>query len=288
MAVEWSATRLNADVLDLELKFGRLRDDAWIFLASDAHVDSAHCDRATLTEHHRKAMERDAPIFHFGDTFDAMQGKWDKRANQNELRPEHRGNNYLDRLVDTTAEYFAPYAKNIVLFSEGNHEASIGMRHQTVLHERLAQALRLHGGKPFTGPIQGWVRLSLRYGTQRKSLWVCYHHGYGGGGEVTRGMIDNSRTRSQYVADVYYSGHIHRRNFDENVALEPNHNGDIVRRQQLFLRGSSYKFDEQSAWGKSKGMAARPVGGWFLRVTAVPGNRKAGSVADYMIACEAA
>lgn len=79
-------------------------------------------------------------------------------------------------------------------------------------------------------------------------------------------MIDNNRTRSQYMADIFYSGHIHRRNKDENVIVSMDtRNGSLRRRQQLFLRGGAYKDDLRSRWQVQRGQAARPMGGWWLR-----------------------
>jgi hypothetical protein len=100
----------------------------------------------------------------------------------------------------------------------------------------------------------------------RESKTLHYHHGYGGGGEVTRGMIDNSRTRGQYSADIYISGHIHRRNSDENVMISVNNYGRVVQKEQVFLRAGTYKREEigGSGYHIEKGRSARPVGGWWL------------------------
>jgi hypothetical protein len=190
-----------------------------------------------------------------------MQGKWDKRADQNQLRGEHRGNNYLDKLVDTAEKWYTPYAKNIALITDGNHEGSIMQRHQTDILERLSDRLKvLHG--PFWGfVIFNFKKLKDRGATSKV---LHFHHGYGGGGEVTRGMIDNSRTRGQYRADIYVSGHIHRRNSDENIITEVVPQKRTIRqKRELFLRASTYK-NETGGWHAETGKAGRPLGGWWL------------------------
>jgi hypothetical protein len=48
-------------------------------------------------------------------------------------------------------------------------------------------------------------------------MTLHWHHGYGGW-KITAGLIDNSRTRGMYLADIL-SGHVHRRNSDENVVM---------------------------------------------------------------------
>lgn len=239
-----------------------------VLCMSDEHWDNAHCDLGLLKKHHEEAKAIGAPILKFGDTLCLMQGKWDKRADQNALREEHRGNHYLDKVIETASEWYAPYAENIVLISPGNHEQSISQRHQTDMTERLCERLRANGSHTRKGTYAGFILFDFRrgnIGACTKSLF--YHHGYGGGGEITRGLIDNSRTRGQYNADIFYSGHIHRRNMDENVIIGVNkQNGQLAITNQIFLRGSTYKREEAglSGWHVTKGRSARPVGGWWL------------------------
>ena len=262
----WEMEEISRQVHRLSFRDCRSGSQFWVLLMSDEHQDNAECDRALLLRHHQEAQEKQAPIFKFGDTFCAMQGKWDKRSDQNQLRPEHRGNNYLDRLVNTAAELYAPYADNIALVTPGNHETSICGRHQTNLCERLIVKLREKSSVPHLGGYWGFVKFKFEFKSTHETLNLFYHHGYGGGGEVTRGLIDNNRTRGQYNADIYYSGHIHRRNSDENIMTEVNGQGKIIQRPQLFLRGGTYK-NETSGWHAEGGRAGRPLGGYWLKFT---------------------
>lgn len=245
-------------------------------LISDLHWDNAHCDRETLKRDLQAAKDCGAPIFLFGDTFCAMQGKWDRRKDERQLRPEHRGGNYFDKLVDTAAEWFAPYAANIALITKGNHETSIIQHHETDLVQRLHQALRgVKGYRGHAGAYAGFIALGASDDHRcRRTRSLYWHHGYGGGGEVTRGLIDNSRTRGQVFADIYVSGHVHRRNMDENVVqFLDTRTGQIQHRRQLFLRCSTYKHEDGSkegdisGWHVEKGRASRPIGGWWLDLT---------------------
>ena len=266
----WSINEVSRQVHEITYHGCTAKDEFWALLMSDEHWDSADCARTLLTNHHREALERGAPILKFGDTFDVMQGKWDKRADQNALRPEHRGNNYFDRILTTAEEYYSPFSQNIALITPGNHEQSVLDRHQTNLTEKLVHSLRGHSKTVHLGGYWGFVRFKFLHGNTWATKTLCYHHGYGGGGEVTRGFIDNNRTRSQYNADLFYSGHVHRRNVDENIITELS-GKTIVRRQQLFLRGSTYK-DETEGWHASKGRSARPLGGWWLKMRLISAN----------------
>lgn len=134
---------------------------SYVLLTSDHHVDNKHCDHALLRSHLQAAVDLDAPIFMFGDVFCAMQGRWDKRADQEELLPELRGNNYLDRLVDFATEFYRPYASHIAIVSNGNHEDSIERKHQVDLTERLASNLKSIGGVTIRGQYMGFVALAF-------------------------------------------------------------------------------------------------------------------------------
>jgi hypothetical protein len=265
---KWTITRLAPNVHALDLNLDKAGDHVDVLIQSDEHWDNAHCRHDLLRRHHKEAVDIGAPILKFGDVFCAMQGKWDKRASQSQLRAEHRGSDYLDRLVKTAAEWYAPFSENIALVCPGNHETSILKRHETNLTERLCERLGVQMGG-YWGYVL--VRLNRLVGrSQRKmdfSLQLHYHHGYGGGGEVTRGLIDHSRTRSQYLADIFFSGHIHRRNMDENQLIYCNRYGKIDTKEQVFLRLGTYKaeHDEAGGYHAEKGRAARPLGGWWVR-----------------------
>jgi hypothetical protein len=265
------------------LKLGDIKnvnEERWVLLMSDEHADNAHSDLGLIRAHHEQAAERGAPILKFGDTFCAMQGKWDRRADQEQLRPELRGNGYLDRLMDFHERLYLPYARHIAAVGDGNHETSILQHHQTHLTERLVDRLRRAGSPAVLLGFTGFIRIAVSGSCKSKSWDLHYHHGYGGGGEVTRGMIDNNRTRGQYAADIYYSGHIHRRNMDENIVIALNHQGGVEKKTQLFLRGGAYKHEEGAGgWHVERGRSARPAGGWWLRITmARPGKDRVLSV----------
>lgn len=95
-------------------------------LSSDRHWDNPHSKHDLQVKHLNQAMERKAGIIDLGDLFCAMQGKYDPRANKQGCRPEHQVDNYLDALVDTASDFFAPYTRNIIQMSSGNHECVDG------------------------------------------------------------------------------------------------------------------------------------------------------------------
>jgi len=270
----WKLKSLNERVAELVIPFAGSQDTFRFMALTDLHWDSAHCDRILLKRHLDKALEEDAPVVIVGDMYDLMQGKWDPRSDQNTLRPEHRGNCYLDLVVNTSLEWFAPYAKILAVITPGNHEASITKRHQIDVLDRFCFGMRQMGSEVIYA--KDWSYLLQRNkrasSNDSQSTKIFLHHGWGGGGPITRGLIDHSRTRDQWDGDIFISGHIHRRNIDENTIVRCSGNGLIQVRDQLFVRCGSYKHETNDSWHVSQGRGARPLGGWWITTRCEKGH----------------
>jgi hypothetical protein len=264
----WTISRKHAHVYRLGLMPVRAGEVKRLCLLSDLHWDNAHARLDLLKAVLDQAIEGDVPVFLFGDTFCAMQGRWDPRASQESLRPEHRGGEYLDRLVETAIAWFKPYRDILAFASPGNHEATIRRRHETDLTSRFVGGLRAEGARTIQGTYWGFIQIIPDRWTQKNKIdqrVIHYHHGWGGGGPVSRGLIDHNRTRDNFLADIYVSGHIHRRNQDENVYATLSSRGNLIYKQQLFLRSSCWKDEMKDEWHSGlQGRGPRPIGGWWL------------------------
>lgn len=263
----WVCTEANERVTEINTQMTKPNETFRILALTDLHWDSAHCKLDLLKSHLDEALKYNVPVIIIGDLYDVMQGRYDPRADQNTLRPEHRGNCYFDAIIDTSIEWFRPYAKILALVSPGNHEGAVMKRQQINLIEKFCQGMRMAGSKVISAPDWGFILIKSRKRNSVDTRRLFYQHGYGGGGEITRGLIDHSRTRSQWDADIYVSGHIHRRNIDENIMVRCSSRGNVTQEQQLFIRCGSYKDETHDAWHISKGRGARPVGGWYINFT---------------------
>lgn len=251
--------------LNESLKAG---SEAWVLWMADEHWDHPKCDLKTLKAHHQEAAERRALIVKVGDTFCAMQGQWDKRADKSSLRPEHQHGDYLDRLVKTAADWYEPYKQNIALIGLGNHETAIYKYHETCLVERLCQSLRDRGGIARKGGYSGWVRMMLARSTHSWSHRAFYHHGFGGGGPVTKGLIDFNRLAEWVEADSIISGHVHWKNCTPVTRMHLNDASELRRDEMYFIRCGTYKDefeDGHAGYHVEKGRGPRPLGGWWQR-----------------------
>ena len=265
----WAFRKINERVYELRAMF-KFANTRFRFLAlTDLHWDSAHCDRSFLKKHLDYALAENAPVIIVGDLFDVMQGRFDPRADPETLRPEHRGSNYFDLISATALEWFAPYAAILCLITPGNHEASILKRNEVDLIDRLTHGLRTQYGSPVLYG-EDWCYLLQKNNRSTdgigntKTKKVFLHHGYGGGGESSRGINQHQATRSQWQADCFISGHIHRRNTDHNMITSVSGKGNIETTEQWFVRCGSYKQELDCGWHISRGAAARPLGGWWI------------------------
>jgi len=206
----YTATQVSRNVLDIEFTDMSAGWEQYAMLSSDRHHDNIACRRELERKHLDQALERDALIFDFGDLFCAMQGKWDPRASMDSIRPEDVGEDYLDRIVDHAYEDYKPYTDRFVLIGRGNHESNIRKRHGIDLISNLVHKFNSNGGRCFNGEYGGWVRFRFVVnGTKRRSLIMKYHHGAGGGGPVTRGVIQTNRQSVYTEADIVINGHTH-------------------------------------------------------------------------------
>lgn len=242
--------------------------EQWHLFSSDRHHDNCRSLWDLEKRHLEEAKERRAGIFDFGDLFCAMQGKYDKRSDLSQCRPEHQQGRYLDELVTTAADFYNPYAWLWVLLGIGNHELSILKKHETHLTERLAERLRVAGSSVCVGGTAGWVRFTfVRGGAQYQSFRMYYHHGYGGGGPVTRGVIHTNRM-AVYLpdADIVVSGHTHDA-YDVPIARLRLSDRDVEKLdEQVHLRCPGYKEESVGGqgWHVETGKPPKPLGAYWL------------------------
>lgn len=234
-------------------------------LISDVHFDSPHCDRKMLQRHLNEAVDRNAGIMVFGDYFDSMQGRRDKRGNKGDLREEYKVSNYLDKLVDLSTEFLEPYKNNIILMSMGNHESAYLQHLETDLLGRLIQQLDVphiqHGG------YQGFVRFQhLVTSTSKRTTTLFYHHG-NWGGVVNRGTQSTARFASITPdADIVVTGHTHSRWLMPHAQFKLTQNGttEVVSQMHVKVGGYKEEFSKGSGWATEKLVMPGDLGGWWL------------------------
>jgi hypothetical protein len=266
----FSVRRLSDVAIEVRCKYGKDFSQSFL-LTSDHHYDSTKCDRNKLKKHHNAAKEKDAGIFCFGDLFDVMQGRSDRRSSKGELREEYKGGNYYDLVVNDAVEWYSQYAENYILISPGNHETSIRKYQETDVLSRLVN--RINEKKKSSiqeGTYSGWVKFVFEHesGGSVRSFWLFYHHGYGGGGPVTRGVIQTNR-KAVYLpdADVIVSGHVHE-SWHVPIPqerIDATGNVSIRKQHHLSIPGYNEEYLCHKGWHIERGAPPKPTGSYWMQ-----------------------
>lgn len=263
------STRIGRNIIITQAK---LTDR--LYLMSDVHWDNPHCDRKLLKQHLDKCLDENIGIGINGDLFCLMQGKYDPRRSKNDILPEHNVANYLDAVVNTAIDYFKPYAHLIQFVGYGNHETAIIKNCETDVIERFVSGLNREAKTEIqVGGYGGWwvVRVELR--KKIHSLFkIKYYHGSGGGGVVTKGVIQNNRMQVMIEgADCIWSGHVHELYHHADMAEELvfSHSGGfrVDTKYIHHVRTASYKeeYDEgYMGFHVERMRPPKPLGGYEL------------------------
>jgi hypothetical protein len=246
--------------------------EEWILLTGDRHWDNPHSNWELQIEHMDEAMKRGAGVLDVGDFFCAMQGKYDPRSSKGDLREIHQVPEYLDALVSTSVDFFSPYSANMIMIARGNHEAAIKKRHETDLIERFCSTMKYKTGHTIhNGGYSGFVRIRVRKdgNTAGRILVIHYSHGYGGGGPVTKGVIQSNR-KAVYLpdADLVISGHVHEHWQLELMRLRVGRSS-IYHDRQLHVCLPTYKEEMGTGfegWHVEGGRPPKPQGACWMRL----------------------
>lgn len=241
-----------------------------VLIQSDEHWDNPDCDLEMLRRHHDAAVEHQAPILKVGDFYCVMQGKYDRRSDKSKLRPEHQCGDYLDAVARTGATALEPYAHHIVMLGRGNHEQAILKNHETDITERTAQILRDRTGAPVQGGgYGGFVKFLFESpsGGSRRSVTLNYYHGSGGGGPVTKGVIQTNRRQESVDADIYCTGHVHEAWAVRRGRVYLNHDLRVVHAPGLHVCTPGYKDEYKDGfggWHVETGKPPKPKGAYWI------------------------
>jgi UDP-2,3-diacylglucosamine pyrophosphatase LpxH len=255
-------------------------EPASVLFIGDLHLDNPKTDRAALKRVLDRAVADKAAIFILGDMFDAMQGLGDRRGSKVDLAARYVGReDYLVALVEDVSEFLTPYAANIVLLLQGNHESSAAKHYGVHLEQLLAYELRKHGSPVVTPGYQTYAALQLTWSDKRKHadgtvpFWLT--HGSGGGGPVTKGVIQAQRRAVTYPdARFVVSGHVHNSYF---VAHEQHRLTTCLKtfdaEQEHYVVGAwKNEHEAKSGWWVERGGNPRLPSAWrasFWRASGV-------------------
>ena len=243
---------------------------------SDVHWDNPKTDWDLLKKHLDQAKADGAKVIVNGDFFCLMQGKGDPRKSKDDIRPEHNNSRYLDSIVKTAVEWFKPYVDTLIFIGYGNHETSIIKFQETDILARFIDLFNMTY-KPLI-PLQrggygGWLQFRSSRGqkSSRTSWTTHYFHGSGGGGPVTKNMIQHQRQQAVVEgADMIWMGHTH----DSYIGRTSKHvfncnSAKQYLKDQWFLQTPTYKeeyVNRVGGWHAERGAPPKPLGGCWIEL----------------------
>lgn len=266
--MELSAVKTDKNVLTYKIDERVKAGDTFSFLLmSDVHIDSTKCDRALLKKHLRQAKDKGAGVFIFGDLFDIMQGRNDRRSNKMSMDPGifkkmlEEKREYYDAACQLAVEFFTPYKDNMKFVSYGNHETAINRHNEFDILQRFATALEME-----TGTYEGYVKFMMN-AKRAATILLKYHHGYGGA-KRSKGILDSQLFAFLYPdADICVRGHNHYKFLDTNSRERVSNRGRSTKSKQYYVNLGTYKDkDPGMGWETEKGFYPPTLGGWWMDI----------------------
>jgi predicted phosphodiesterase len=267
----WAIDADTRKVPSLRTKLKLAGDSVTILYLGDTHFDNAHADRAAIKRLLDEALERDAVIVLLGDMLDLMGGRDDRRSSKSALRTEHKVDAYFTAVLDEWTDFYRPYAKNTWIALEGNHCSAVRRMHEFDPTRTWVRQLNAEGAAIDYPGYSTYARILNSAGTRREGLRFFVHHGYGGGGPVTRGAIQAARRAVLYPdANWIVTGHVHSSwNMDHEQYRLDADGKPYVAVQEHYSVGSAKDEhgDGKGGWWVEKGMGPRQKSGWWCELT---------------------
>ena len=256
------------------IKLEQAREGEYL-LISDIHLDNPYCRRDLLKRHLDQAVERNAKILINGDLFCAMQGNKDRRASKADIMVRHLGANYFDLIVEDAIEFFGPYKEHLAMVGYGNHETAIIKHNETDILARFVHTFNeRYRANVQLGGYGGWITISCYYAlksTKYHTYAIKYIHGWGGGGPVTKSLIQDNRIKVRTEgADLIWKGHIHDYVATPTPVEIFRRNYQVIMNKSVWqLSTPTYKDeykDGTRGFHVERGRGPKPLGGAWLKI----------------------
>lgn len=255
----------NKNYFRFSFKTKSSKADINILTISDVHFDNIKCNRKLLKSHLDMIVELNGYITITGDLLCLMQGKYDPRSSKSALMAEHIGGNYIEKVIEDAVDFFAPYAKHILLISKGNHETSVSSRMEFDVLKYFIEKLNAKSGANVKlGEYSGYFQVEIDVNDYRRTVNFGYHHG-AWGGVVSKGTQGANRFGLIYPdADVFFTGHTH----DGWVLAVPRlrlkaQQEKMIVENQWHVKTGTYKeeFEDGKGWAVERIVMPKFLGG---------------------------
>jgi hypothetical protein len=178
---------------------------------ADVHLGNTACDVRAFKSY--LADSDGSTLFlGIGDLLDCVITNDIKRYRKSVDASE--SDSIVDEQIDKACDILDKYKNQIIGLGSGNHEDVIVKRCGTNPTARICKRLNV----PFLG-FSGLVRLMFREarykGGRGRMVVLRYHHGWGGGSRTQGADLTKfSKDLAYWDADVFFYGHVHRKQTD--------------------------------------------------------------------------
>lgn len=260
--------RLSDLVLEVRADYEGTKD---FLLLSDIHFDHPYCNRKLFFQLMDEAKEKGAKVLFNGDFFCMMQARNDRRGGKDKVRPEHQGANYFDLVIEEAAEKLNPYAENITLLGDGNHETAILKWNEINPLDRLATIMKYETGHmPHRAGYHGFIKFVYHKNKGGVRSKLMYHHHGKYGGAVTMGALGVKRHAAIIPnADIIWTGHTHDLWHITHPQLRVNASGKVLTELQHHVKTGTFKdeFNRPGGFGVERLNKPAAIGGYWMKFT---------------------
>ncbi len=258
-------------------------------LSSDFHLDNPAFDFPFWKEEFDSS--KGAYRFINGDWADFILLQDKKRYVKS--RDKFEGDDIINQIIDKSENILKPYANEILMIGDGNHERSILKYHSLDPTSMLIRSLNAHKTDKTNlikhGSYSGFIVLVFRHGksSRTRRYVIYYNHGTGGTSEVTKGIINFNR-RQYFRSDLIWLGHTHSKvqvDMDCEIGVD-THNNIYEKERKGIITGTYLKNTiiepenkQSNNWNEQKCRTSQAKGGKLLNISLKGENMRA-KIAD--------
>lgn len=253
----------------IEIKLDNYFDKWSIYPIGDIHLGNVGCDKLALRKTVREVDEKkDAYWIGMGDYAEFIT-HLDKRFEPENVDAKLRVQE-LARLVKHQTEQviqeLSPIQDKCLGIKRGNHEKTVSDRGEDDPARDLAEKLNTKylGYESMTR-----IYVSGKDGRKRYGFVIYCHHGFGGGkkpGSHANNMLDLA---TNYDADLFIMGHVHRIQSMKTARLSLNTRGTLLSKDVAFIISGTYlrmKQEGMEGYEVKKGLPPTTIGSPYVNI----------------------
>lgn len=249
-----------------------------ILIISDIHIGADDFNQRQFDKFMQKHYDNIDEIIILGDIFDAIFTK-DKRyqPSSNKFAEFDAQSN---KAIDMAFDILEPYSNKISMLGYGNHEYSIIKYGSTDLLAWLSDKLNSELDCSIElGGYMGYIYYNIDIaGNHTQTYKLLYSHGRGGNAPITKGMIDISRMKTNFIYDGFFFGHKHSNISDKDIYIDINKSGNLEQHSRISAQVGTFKnqvFDSNNIdFAALKNFSPASDGGLVLELsTETDGNK---------------